>query len=704
MVASSPKPYTNEYSLPSFASMTPATIAAALCTTIDETTFDLNSYEDDLADPSADFSWTSVMDRLELINDPLHRLWDAVSLLSRTKNSPELRAVVAAMQEQVLAIHRRPTQSTVVFHAMAKLRASDESATFSPEQKRILDRAIQHSILNGVAMDDYDRGTFNAQQLQLTALQRTFTNNLVDAISAFSLLVFDKTELDGVPDSALSNFAQNAVAAGHTDAADPLAGPWQLSVDLASYLIIVKHCHNRTLRETMFRAYAAVASDAPHNNVPVIHDILRLRHDQARMLGFDSYAELSLTTKMAPSVAAVEAIIDSLQAKCFAASEIEVAKLGAFAVAHGQEEPLQQWDIPYWTERVQTTALGVIEDEMKRYFPLHRVLEGMFELIKELFGVQIAVVDQGQVDTWHPDVYFYEMRALEQPGEPVIAAFFLDLFARPGEKCLGAWMNEIVVRSKVFGTDTMPVRVPVYCLGMNIPPAAEGQCFVSLPDLSLLFNVFGYGLRVAFSCANYTLSAGRAGVEWDCIEVAGEFLKKFVFSRDAIHMISSHVDTGEPLPDAMFDKLVATMQFMGATDYLRRKLHVAATDMSTHHHFDPLLTTEESMFDLFNEYGTRFRVVASLSDDRTLCRLVQIFAEGYGAGYYSYVWSDMLASDAFAEFENATSRDQWQSCGRKFRDTILARTGSCNSDTLFEKFLGRQPTTDALLKQRGITK
>ncbi|KAF0690223.1 Aste57867_18370 [Aphanomyces stellatus] len=521
------------YTVPAFSTMAPSDIAATLRSTIDETTFDLNAFEDDLADPAAEFTWASVMDRLEIINDPLERLWRVVIHLTNVINSPELRAVETAMQAEVVALQNRCMQSPAIFHAMAALRASDEAVTYTVEQTRILHRAIHHAIITGVALVENERDRFNARSLRLTQLSMAFSNNVLDALNEFALVVHDKAELDGVPEEALALYAQNAVAAGFEDASFE-TGPWKVTLDRPCYLPIVKYCAYRPLREAIFRAYIAIASVPPHDNKAVVQEILQLRHAQARELGFDSYAELSLATKMAPSVSAVDEMVESLRSRCFDVSKAEIESLQAYASAHGQSDLLQPWDIAFWfgqlllpSERLRKDAFDIDEEAMKAYFPLDRVLDGLFDLVSQLFGVRI-VATQGIVDTWHRDVTFYEMRTVDEPGEPVIAGFYLDLFLRPGQKQNGSWIEVLSSRTSVLGTEKTPVRVPVYCLMLNLPTAMDkGPTLLSFSDVKALFNVFGYGLRMSLTQANYTASSRPSGVEWDCADMPGAFMSKF---------------------------------------------------------------------------------------------------------------------------------------------------------------------------------
>ncbi|KAF0685911.1 Aste57867_22264 [Aphanomyces stellatus] len=682
-----------DYALPSFASMKPSDFAVALRAAIDDATFDLNSFEDDLADPAAEFSWSSVMDRLEIINDPLDRLWRALLHLSEVMNSPELRAVEAEMQTEVLAIQHRSTQSHAIFHAMAKLRTSDESATFSPEQTRLLHRAIENAILSGIALVENDRDRFNTRQLRLSTLYSTYSNNLLDAQNDFSLVVHDKIELDGLSAHHLALFAQKAAADG-LDGASAASGPWTLSLEGQIYSAIQKYCANRSLRETMYRARVSAASSAPHDNMAILQEILQLRQEQARLLGFRSFAELSMATKMAPSVAAVDEMLESLRHKSMVVSAGEVETLQAYATAHGQSEMLRPWDVEYWSECLRKDTFHVDAEEIKTYFPLNRVLDGLFALIVRLFGVRIEAAD-GDVETWHPDVRFFRMRDMDQSGEPVVASFFLDLFARPGQKQSGLWIEALASRSKVLGGEKYPFRIPVFSLMVNLPPPADdGHCLLSFENVDRLCIVFGYGLRTALTTADCTAVSRPIGVEWDCVDMPAEFLRLFRFDR-------GHVDTGECLPDSLLDNLLAAERFMGATNFLS-SLHIAATDMALHHRYDPFSTTEESIFDLQKELAERFYVVERHADDRSLCQMDAIVTDGYGAGLYSYVWSEMLASDAYAAFKGTTTPEEWKACGRKFRDTILGLAGIFDANQVYEMFRGRKPCPDILLQMRGI--
>ncbi|KAF0690229.1 Aste57867_18376 [Aphanomyces stellatus] len=687
-----------DYALPPFATMRPSDIAPALRAAIDEMTLDLNSIEDDLDDPDADLTWESVMDRLEIITDPLHRLWLVVVHLSEVMNSPELRAAKTVMEAEVLQMTTRCDQSLSLFRAMSSLRTSAAFGTYSVEQKACpLDTIYTYMIatLKGVNLTTHDRDRFNAMQLRRATLNTTFLNNVRDAIKTFAVVIDNRTELDGVPDSALALFANNAVAAGY-DHATAANGPWKLSLETPVLSRVLEHCSNRALREKLYCANVAKASAPPFDNSIVIEEILHLRQETARLLGFESYAELSLTTKMAPSVAAVDDMIESLRSKCYDKSVAEVEQLAVFASTHGQAEPLAPWDLA--SARVQSEEYDFDEEELKQYFPLPRVLAGLFEWVKQLFGIQVEAAD-GDEETWHPDVLFFRMRDMDQPDTPVVAQFYLDLFTRPGEKDHGSWSQALACRSKVLRTEKFPVRVPVVCLVWNqTPPIEDAPVLLSFFEVEKMFNLFGYGLRTALTRAECTLASSIAGYEWDVMDVAGKFVSHFCHHRETINLISGHVKTGEPLPDSLFDKLVAAKEFMPATTMLRQ-LNFAAVDMALHHDFDP---KEETIDEVQQRLAHRFFVIPPAIEDRFPCWLGQIFPGSYAAGYYSYRWSDMLASDAFVAFEEADSQEAWEATGRHFRDTMFALMGTDDPNRVFEKFRGRKPDPTALLKQYGL--
>ncbi|KAF0700846.1 Aste57867_8645 [Aphanomyces stellatus] len=695
-----------EYAAPPYATLRASDIAPALRAAIDELTLDLNSIEDDLEDAEADLlTWEAVMDRLEIIDDPLDRLWRVVNHLCSVMNSAELRAAQAELQKEVLEIQNRRAQSPIMFRAITALRANaTQWKDYTLEQQRIITRAIQAATLSGVALVDKTR--FNAIHLRLTQLTSAFTNNLLDSVKHWSLIVHDKRQLDGLPTSTLARCAQvrpnslpcNAVADG---GATPTDGPWKLSLDPSVFASVLKYCTNRGIRAQIWHAYVTKTAISPCDNMPIIAEMLELRHEKAKLLGFSSFAELSLASKMAPSVATVDTLVASLQSKALPVARKELAALQAFALVHGQSDPIESYDSFYWAEKMRQTNYQLDDEALKLYFPLPRVLAGLFSLVERLFGVHIEAANDGkEAETWHPDVLVFNMVARDDDEPVVLAQFFLDLFSRPGLKKHNCWIDVAASRSQVLA---YPVRIPLFCLMADLSPPvdATSPCLLSFTDVQNVFTSVGFGLRIALTAANYTASSRATGVEWDIVNVPGDFLAQFCFDRATMRMVSGHVETGETLPDAMFDQLVAARRFRAATALLGQ-LRRAALDMELYHRYDPSSPGKETLAQVYHRISSEFTVVPLMADDRHFCSLQHTFAGDYAAGYYSYMWSEMLATDAYAAFDEAPSMEEWTALGRRYKETMMALVGTMDPADVFERFRGRQPDPDALLKHHGL--
>ncbi|ETV85613.1 hypothetical protein H257_03318 [Aphanomyces astaci] len=690
--------------LPPYQSFRAEDFGPAIRAAIDDMVLELNSMEDDLANPDMDLTWSNVMDRVEFIDDPLSRLWNVLFFLCGVVDTPILRTTMADLQAEVLTVQSRRNQSAEICRAMEALRASAEWPHYSVEQQRLLNRAILSAQLAGVRLDAVDKSRVNDIKLRLYTLQhQTFANNVSDATKAYSKLIRDKHELDGVPTVTLAVLAQNAVASGICEATTEL-GPWKLSLDNAVVLSILKHCTNRSLRQEVHRENTSKASANPFNNIPVIEEILALRHEEAQLLGYHTYAELSLALKMAPSVLAVEKMINDLRDVCFPAAQAELARLNDMASSCGHDSPLEPWDVAYWTEQLSRKEYAVDDEMLAMYFPLDTVLTGLFELAFDLFGIRVEAAD-GAAETWHPDVRFFRIRAMETPGTPVIGQFFLDPYARPEGKRHGGWVSEVVSRSKVLGTPPdQPIRVAVFNIVCNLVPpvATTTPTSMTFADVEHLFLSFAFGLRSALTCAEYSRASENNGVEWDALEIPTMLLVNFCYHRGTMQRISKHVVTGHPLSHDLFDKLVAARRFMAATKLLRQ-MHLSAVDMALHHYYDPssAATTLQQVQD---SIAQRFCVLPLSPDDRFLCSFGHLFAGLYAAGYYSYKWSAMLSADAYAAFEQVEGDvTAWRALGRHFRDTVLARLGVDHPLVAFEQFRGRRPSPDHLLQLYGVS-
>ncbi|ETV86285.1 hypothetical protein, variant [Aphanomyces astaci] len=509
--------------------------------------------------------------------------------------------------------------------------------------------------------------------------------------------------MDGLPDAIVALTANNAVAAGH-DLATATQGPWKFTLDWSVYWAVQRYATSRRLRETIYLANQAIASAAPFDNAPIMQQMIQLRRDRAQLLGFESYAAMGLEDKMAPSVSAVQDLIDGMRNKFRPLGEAEVADVSAYAASQGAVLPLQKWDFSFWAVKLRKQRYDLHDDLVQSYFPLPRVLDGLFEFVARLFGLRIEAADTPQ-ETWHPDVQYYQIRAQDQPGTPVISQFYLDLYERGDEKKAGAWIEVMVGRSSVLRTDDKAhVRIPVFALMFNFaapaPLPSTTPTLLSFSNVTLLFHCLGYGLRIALTSAEHTAASRPHGVEWDAVEVPSQLMANFCYHRPTIQMVSGHVVTGEPLPDSIFDKLVASRRFVAAVKMLPQ-LQKASLDLSLHHSFDSTASSE-SMFALSFTLAKQFDVLPSLESDKSLCSLSHIFSGLYAAGYYSYTWSEVMSSDAYGRFKEANDEDEWKAVGRDCRDTLFALLGKAHPLDAFKSFRRRPPNADALLKDYGL--
>ncbi|RHY41455.1 hypothetical protein DYB30_004645 [Aphanomyces astaci] len=685
-----------ERTLPPFNKLRVDEMVPAVRHAIQELDRDIVAVETELRAPGRTMSWENVMDKLEVSADPLERLWGIVGHLTSVKNSPELRAAHAELQAEVVTIFTRFAQSQDIFHAYKALR--QDAATwnsFDLAQQRILEASIRSATLSGVGLTGPSKDRFNAIQLRSAELVRfktKFSNNVLDATKAFSKIVTDKQDLAGLPASVLQLLAQNAAADGHPGATADV-GPWKLSLDMPCLLPVLKYAANRDLRESLYRANVAKAGLAPFDNLEIVRETLQLRQERAKMLGFSSYAELSLASKMAPSVAGVEDMTESLRLKCIDMARQEFKDLHEYATQHGHTDELKHWDVGYWAEKRRADLFDLDDEAVKPYFPLPKVLDGLFQLTERLFGVSIQAAN-GEADTWHPDVQFFHVI---EHGK-VVASFFLDPYARPSEKNGGAWMNTCVNRSRLLGRSASEPRLPVAYLICNQSPPTPS--LMTFREVETLFHEFGHGLQHMLTTVEYGSAAGINGVEWDAVELPSQFMENFCYHKETLLSISGHHETGAPLPEDLYNKIKDARTYMAASGMLRQ-LNFGALDMYLHHHYDPH-ATNESIFDVQQRLAQRYSVLAPLAEDRFLCSFSHIFA---GLMECSYKWAEVLSCDAFEKFVEAGLDNDvaLRATGRLFRDTVLALGGSEHPLTVFERFRGRPQRVDALLKHYGLS-
>jgi oligopeptidase A len=651
--------------------------------------------EQNLERKTEDVTYDDVVEAVADLTEPLERAWGIVGHLMGTKNHTALRQAQQAAQPKVVLAFMELSQSEPLFRALEKIRASPAFSSMSDARRRVVDKKLLETKLSGIALKGASRDRFNAIEQELSELSTTYGNRVLDATKAWSLLLTAPEDVDGLPPSWRAMAAAAAATSGEGDAE---RGPWKVTLDAPSIAPFLRYATRRDLRERVYRANLGRASDldaaadvdggAERDNRPVIERILALRQEKARLLGYDNFAEVSLAQKMAPSVGAVHQLLGELRAVARPVAEDELAELERLA-----GHPLMHWDIEFWAEKLREKRYSYSEEELRQYLPFPAVLGGLFSLLKRLFDVDV-VEATGEVQRWHDDVRFFRVL---RAGSP-IAAFFLDAFARPEDKRGGAWMDDCVARRVVVGR---PPRMPVAYLVCNQPPPMGGKPgLLPFRDVETLFHEFGHGLQHMLTTVGDVDVSGIRGVEWDAVELPSQFMENWCTHEATLMGFARHVDTGEPLPRHLFEKLRSAKTFRAASMMLRQ-LMFATVDLKLH---EGLLPPGQTAFDVQRHVARENAVLPVLPEDRFLCAFTHIFSGGYAAGYYSYKWAEVLSADAFGAFEDAGVDDDEaiRRVGARFRDTVLALGGSVHPLEVFEQFRGRPPSTEALLRHAGL--
>lgn len=676
------------YGLPPFDRLQIADIEPAMTQLLEELGQELTELEAQVVP-----TWEGLVEPLSRWEDRLTWSWGIVGHLMGVKNSPELRQVYEQIQPQVIALVNRLGQSQILYQSFKTLRASDLWPKLAPAQQRIIASSIREAELSGVGLQGAQKERFNAIQLELGGITTQFSNNLLDATQAFQLKLTQPEDIAGLPQSLLSLAAQTARSGGETSAT-PEEGPWIITLDYPSYLPFMKHSQNRQLRETLYRAFVSRASEGQWDNAPLIERILALRLEEAQLLGYKTYAELSLTRKMAPQVEAVETLLEELRQASYPAAQQELAQLQIFS----QLEDFQHWDLPYWSERQRESLFDLNAEALRPYFPLPQVLEGLFSLAQRLFGITITTAD-GQASVWHDDVRFF---AVKDENQDIIAHFYLDPYSRPAEKRGGAWMDDCINRGWVQRGKEKILRLPVAYLVCNqTPPVGDQPSLMTFEEVTTLFHEFGHGIHHMLTRVNYSGAAGIHNVEWDAVELPSQFMENWCYDRATLFGLARHYQTGAPLPEEEYQKLLAARNYLSGSGMLRQ-IHLSLLDLELHHRYQP--EGPESITQLRDRLAQKTLILPPLPEDAFLCSFGHIFAGGYAAGYYSYKWAEVLSADAFAAFEEGGLADETQvrTLGRRFRETVLALGGSEHPLEIFKRFRGREPQTRALLKHNGL--
>tara|TARA_B100001093_G_C26850521_1_gene1024898 strand:+ start:441 stop:2735 length:2295 start_codon:yes stop_codon:yes gene_type:complete len=636
-----------------------------------------------------------VVEELERIEYPLSFAWGLISHLHSVKNNDELRSEYDLMQSEVIKTSNKFSQSKVIYKALEKL---SKSGTLNQTQKRIVDSSLHSMFLSGIGLNDEKREEFNKIKLRLAELSTKFSNNVLDSTKEFKLYIENDNNMKKLPTSALELLSQKAK--DKFPDSTPENGPWKVTLDIPSYLPMMLHYPDSSFREKLYKNYIKIASEGKHNNIPVIKEILKLKKELAELLGFKSYAELSLSKKMATDINQIEDLLNMLSEKAKPYAKKDYNNILNFAsLKDSCIDRLYLWDLPYWSERYKEKELNFKEEDLKPYFPLESVLEGLFKIAKNLFNIEIQEinVNERQIDVWDEDVKYFKINDIKENKE--IATFFLDPYSRPGEKRSGAWMDSCVDKNSYLNKNPVAYLV---CNGSPPIKNNDGSIKPSLMtfrEVETLFHEFGHGLQHMLTTIGDAGASGINNIEWDAVELPSQFMENWCYHKPTIMSFAKHYLTKEKLPDELFDKLIEQKTFMTGGQ-ICRQVYFSMLDLQLYSKVDE----KEDILSLQKKIANEYLIMPLLDQDRFICSFNHIFAGGYSAGYYSYKWAEIMSADAFSAFEEIDLNDsnEVSKIGKRFRDTILSKGGSEHPAEVFKKFRGREPEPDALLRHSGI--
>ena len=636
-----------------------------------------------LLDTSDDPGWDSLVEPIEEWEDRLGRVWSPVSHMNSVVNSEALRAAYNACLPKLSDYGTEMGQNEKLFAAYKAVAAKPDA--LDAAQRKVLDNALRDFHLSGVDLPADKKQRFKEISQELSSLTSKYSENVLDATDAWSRRIDDAAALSGLPQSAIDLARQSAEQRGETG--------WLLTLDYPSFYPVLTYADDAALRHEVYQAYQTRASEqGPHagkfDNSDNMEQILRLRHEQAQLLGFANYAERSLARKMARSTDDVMQFLHDLAARSKPQAEHELAELRAFAAEqHGVDE-LLPWDIAYYSEKLRQHRYNITQEEVKPYFPETRVVPGMFDVVGRLYGVSFHEVDG--VDTWHPDVRFYEIR--DHDGS-LRGQFYFDLYARKNKRG-GAWMDDCQSRMQTRSVDQIPVA---YMTCNFTPPVGDKPALLTHDEVETLFHEFGHGLHHMLTKVDYVAISGINGVAWDAVELPSQFMENYCWEREALDLFAAHYETGERIPEDLYGRMLAAKNFQSGM-MMVRQLEFSLFDFRIHREYDP--EKGGRVYEILEQVRDEVAVIRPPQWNRFAHAFTHVFAGGYAAGYYSYKWAEVLSADAFSLFEENGIFDQ--ATGQSFLHNILERGGSQDAMDLFVAFRGRAPQIDALLRHCGI--
>ncbi|MDW6002253.1 oligopeptidase A [Vibrio mangrovi] len=630
--------------------------------------------------------WDNLIAPIEEVDDVLSRIWSPVSHMNSVVNSEALREAYESCLPLLSEYGTWVGQHKGLFDAYKKIRESEEYETLSRAQQKTIHDALRDFELSGIGLPLAEQKRYGEISKRMSELGSKFSNNVLDATMGWTKHITDESELSGFPESALAAAKAAAEAKGKEG--------FLLTLEMPSYLPVMTYCDNRALRQEMYEAYVTRASDRGPNagkwdNSDIIAEQLKLRHEIAKMLDFNSFSEKSLATKMAESPDQVLTFLNDLAKRAKPQGEKEVQELRDFAKEHFGVEELELWDIAYYSEKQKQHLFQISDEELRPYFPETKVVSGLFEVLKRVFGM--SVQEREGVDAWHESVRFFE---IYDQNEQLRGSFYLDLYAREHKRG-GAWMDECRGRRITLSGE---LQSPVAYLTCNFNKPVGGKpALFTHDEVVTLFHEFGHGIHHMLTQVEVGAVSGISGVPWDAVELPSQFLENWCWEEEALAFISGHYETGEPLPKEMLEKMLAAKNFQSAM-FILRQLEFGLFDFTLHTDYDPDLGPR--VLETLADVKAKVAVLPSLEWNRFSHSFSHIFAGGYSAGYYSYLWAEVLSSDAFSRFEEEGIFNP--ETGQSFLHNILEMGGSEEPMELFKRFRGREPQIDALLRHSGI--
>lgn len=671
-------PLLSNSSLPLFSQIKPEHVLPAIKETLNNCRKTIES----VLEQNSEYTWENLIQPIDEMDEKFSRAWSPVSHLNSVKNSPELREAYEACLPLLSQYSTWVGQHKPLYNAYKQLKDSKHFENLSKAQKKVINNALRDFELSGIGLADDEQKRYGEIVAKLSELSSQYSNNVLDATMGWSKLITNIEDLSGMPESALAAAKEQAKAKEQDG--------WLLTLDIPSYLPVMTYCDNRDLRFELYQAYNTRASDQGPNagkwdNTEIIKQIISLRAELAQLLGFDTYANKSLATKMAETVTQVTAFLTDLATKAKPQGEKELTELKRYAYEYFGASDIKPWDIAYYSEKQKQHLYTINDEELRPYFPEDRVISGLFEVVRRIFG--ITAKQRHDVEVWAPEVKFYDL--YNANGE-LKGSFYLDLYAREHKRG-GAWMDDCIGKMRFADGH---IQKPVAYLTCNFNrPIGDKPALFTHNEVTTLFHEFGHGLHHMLTEIDVSSVAGINGVPWDAVELPSQFLENWCWQPEALEFISGHYQTGEPLPQEMLEKMLDSKNFQAAL-FILRQLEFGLFDFKLHSEKTP------DILETLKQVREQVAVVPTVDWGRFPHAFSHIFAGGYAAGYYSYLWAEVLSADAFSRFEEEGIFNA--NTGNAFLDNILSQGGSDEPMTLFKNFRGREPQLEALLRHYGI--